>query len=141
MSSKLETEIARAIVRAQMASDRGKLISELGGSSRLSRGAKKLGYEVKPEYIVTAIKLIRCNPRGSFNYFVVAAPDQNRYPSVLVYFDIRLPNCERVQVSFHTPRGKADLLEPYINTGRRTHWRKSLCSREACKLLAEYYDL
>ena len=136
----IERQIAKAIVQAQMASDRGKSISELGGSSRLSRGPKKLGYGIKVDYIVSAIKLIRCNSRGSFNYYVVAAPDQNRYPSVLVYFDIRLPDT-RVQVSFHTPMGKADQLKPYIGTGRRTHWRKSVCSREACKLLVEYYDL
>lgn len=138
--SNLEKEIARAIVRAQMASDRGKGISELDGSTRLSRGAKKLGYELKPGYIVTAIKLIQHNPRGKFNYYVVEAPDQNRYPSVLVYFDCRLPT-GRVQVSFHTPRGRADLLEPYIGSGRRTRWCKSGCSREACKLLTEYYNL
>ena len=139
---KLEREIAKAIVRAQMASDRGKGISELyrKGSSRLSRGAKELGYSIKVDYLITAIKLIRGNRQSVFHYYVEDCEDQNGYPSVLVYFDCRLPD-GRVQVSFHSPKNKADDLEPYIGSGRRTHWRKSVCSREACKRLMKCYNL
>lgn len=139
----VEKEIAKAIVRAQMASDKGKGIPELyrKGSTRLSRGAKKLGYDIKVDYIVTAIKLIRGNRQSVFHYYVEDCNDQNGYPSVLVYFDCRIPDGGRVQVSFHSPKNRADDLESYIGSGRPTHWRKSMCSREACKRLMAYYDL
>lgn len=134
--------IGRYIVKAQIASDAGKGIDEISTTYKSTeKGPLEMGYDVKPILIANAIKLIRSTKKSCFNYYVVKAADQNGFSSILVYFDWRNPvDGKRYQVSFHNPWNKSDILFPYIDTGRKTHWRKSTSSRLTCMKMIEAYN-
>lgn len=133
--------IACAIVQAQLASDAGKGIYELSVKSHTKRSAEHFKYGIKTFYILTAVRLIRCN-KSDFNYFISAIEgDQNGCPSILVYFDFKV-NGKRQQVSFHTPLNQVpEEMKRISPSGRKTRWMKSVSSRDACKLLIEEYKL
>ena len=134
-------KIIRAIVMAQISSDSGKGQYGEGGRCRGDRLAKYKGYAAKPYYIAAAIKMINTTPRCSINYYVTEEYDQNGYPSVLVYFDIRWEG-HRYQISFHTPPRQAALLRPYIGKGRVTRWNKMRGgSRADARTLIEIFGL
>ena len=135
MKNNVEYMIALNIIKAQIASDAGKGLYRL--NLKNTDGYKKLGYQLKETAIVTAIKLIRTN-KTEFNYWVQEAPDQNNNNSIIVYFDFKL-NGTRYQVSFHNHGVKE--LRDYLNTGRKTHWRKAINSLESCKALKNYYNM
>ena len=136
----IEKEIARNVVLAQVASDTGKKL-EATVEIKGSRGAKDLGYGLKVNYIMTAIKLIRKN-KTQFSYWVESAPDQNGYGSVIVYFEFQLW-AEILQVSFHTPESLVPReMWKLVNTGRPTVWNGIIGgSRTCCEKLKEVFDL
>jgi hypothetical protein len=123
--------IARYIIKAQIASDAGKGNNEIMD-----------GYSLNAILIANAIKFIRGSKKCSFKYYVVKAPDQNGHSSILVYFDWRNPvDGNRYQISFRNPCNKAGPLLQYINTGRKTHLRKSTSNRSTCMKMKEAYNL
>lgn len=134
----MKRRVIRCICDAQLASD----INKRGEvTTHRCREAQHMGYGNKPMYIQRALQLIDSCPRMGINYYVVAEGDQNGYPSVLVYFDIR-ENGKRYQISFHNPMGKAEMLIPYIGKGRKTRWNKEIGgSRNACNELSRLYNL
>lgn len=136
----IEKEIARNVVLAQVASDSGKKL-EATVEIKGSRGAKDLGYGLKVNYIMTAIKLIRKN-KTQFSYWVESAPDQNGYGSVIVYFEFQLWG-EILQVSFHTPESLVPReMWKLVNTGRPTVWNGVIGgSRTCCEKLKEVFEL
>lgn len=136
----IEKEIARNVVLAQVASDSGKKL-EATVEIKGSRGAKDLGYGLKVNYIMTAIKLIRKN-KTQFSYWVESAPDQNGYGSVIVYFEFQLWG-EILQVSFHTPESLVPReMWRLVNTGHPTQWNGIIGgSRECCEKLKEVFEL
>ena len=136
----IEKEIARNVVLAQVASDSGKKL-EATVEIKGSRGAKDLGYGLKVNYIMTAIKLIRKN-KTQFSYWVEEAPDQNGYGSVIVYFEFQLWG-EILQVSFHTPESLVPReMWKLVNTGRPTVWNGIIGgSRTCCEKLKEVFEL
>lgn len=136
----IEKEIARNVVLAQVASDSGKKL-EATVEVKGSRGAKDLGYGLKVNYIMTAIKLIRKN-KTQFSYWVESAPDQNGYGSVIVYFEFQLWG-EILQVSFHTPESLVPReMWKLVNTGRPTVWNGIIGgSRTCCEKLKEVFEL
>lgn len=136
----IEKEIARNVVLAQVASDSGKKL-EATVEVKGSRGAKDLGYGLKVNYIMTAIKLIRKN-KTQFSYWVESAPDQNGYGSVIVYFEFQLWG-EILQVSFHTPESLVPReMWRLVNTGRPTVWNGIIGgSRTCCEKLKEVFEL
>ena len=136
----IEKEIARNVVLAQVASDSGKNIED-SVEIKGSRGAKDLGYGLKVNYIMTAIKLIRKN-KTQFSYWVESAPDQNGYGSVIVYFEYILWG-EILQVSFHTPESLVPReMWRLVNTGRPTVWNGIIGgSRTCCEKLKEVFEL
>ncbi len=136
--TKIQKLIIIDIISAQIASDsgKGKIFDYNDCNIRSFEYALKKGYGVKPEYIAKAINKIRTNPQCGFNYYVEKTPDQNGYASILAYFDIKIDDV-RYQVSFHTPINGdgVDLLTPFINSGRKTRWRRKIDSRESCEAL------
>lgn len=137
----MATKIIRAIIMAQIASDAGKGEYGDGGRCRGDRLAKYRGYAAKPHYIAAAIKMINTTPRCGINYYCTTAPDQNGYPSVLVYFDIRWEG-HRYQLSFHNPPQHSGLLRQYIGKGRPTRWNKWRGgSRADARTLIEIFGL
>ena len=136
----IEKEIARNVVLAQVASDSGKNIED-SVEIKGSRGAKDLGYGLKVNYIMTAIKLIRKN-KTQFSYWVESAPDQNGYGSVIVYFEYILWG-EILQVSFHTPESLVPReMWRLVNTGKPTSWNGVIGgSRTCCEKLKEVFEL
>ena len=135
----IEKEISKNIVLAQVASDKGKGIESI--EIKGSRGARDLGYGLKVNYIMTALKLIRKN-KTQFSYWVESAPDQNGYGSVIVYFEYILWG-EKLQVSFHTPESLVPReMWKLVNTGRPTVWNGIIGgSRTCCEKLKEVFDL
>lgn len=130
--------IALAIVNAQACSDAGKGIYEL--SYRNTSMARCFEYELKEEFILKALRLIR-NNKTDWHYTCVNCLDQNGYMSILVYFRTRVTG-ERIQISFHTPMNKASMeLIKMSNSGEKCYWTKSKTSRDGCKKLIEYYKL
>lgn len=130
--------IALAIVNAQACSDAGKGIEEL--QYRNTSMAKCFGYELKEEFILKALKLIRSN-KSSWHYTCVNCLDQNGYMSILVYFRTRVTG-ERIQISFHTPMNKASMeLIKMSDSGENCYWTKNKKSRDNCQKLIEYYGL
>ena len=147
-TNNIDASCARSIVLAQLASDCGKCIYELGNDILTADNklavdkCRKFEYGIKEFHILRAIDKINCSKRGSFNYWVERTPDQNGYDSILVYFDIKMCG-KRYQVSFHTPYNRASSkLKSFIGKGRKTRWAKNkLSSRETCKVLIDYYNL
>lgn len=137
----IEKEISKNIILAQVSSDTGKKLETTGLEIKGSRGARDLGYGIKINYILTAIKLIRRN-RTQFSYWVEAAPDQNGYGSVVVYFEFPLWG-EMLQVSFHTPESLVPReMWRLVNTGRPTVWNGIIGgSRACCETLKEVFNL
>lgn len=135
--TKADQMIARAIIAAQVASDRGKHITSELNDLTFVRSSRRMGYDVKVDLIYKALSMITNTRRSMFNYYCVKEPDQNGCDSVLVYFDFKMDG-ERHQVSFHNPYNQAKKLYKFIGTGRRTRWNKSLSgSRMACVLLSK----
>jgi hypothetical protein len=137
MTNKVEARIALCIIRAQKSSDYGKGINRISLSKTASRPSR-MGYGFKEADILEAIRLIRRN-KTQFNYWVEVAPDQNGVNSILVYFDFKIDG-KRFQVSFHN-HNCGNELESYVNTGRKTHWRKNNSSYYSCIKLQEYYQI
>lgn len=137
----IEKEISKNIVLAQVASDVGKKLETTDIEIKGSRGARDLGYGLKVHHIMTAVKLIRRN-RTQFSYWAEAAPDQNGYSSVVVYFEFPLWG-EMLQVSFHTPENLVPReMWRLVNTGRYTEWNGIIGgSRECCETLKEVFNL
>lgn len=132
--TKTEKAIIRAIIMAQVASDAGKRqhLVYLPGAQYAASGK----YRTKSFYELRALKMITTSPRCCINYRCELAPDQNGYPSVLIYFDIRVDGA-RYQVSFHNPSRKASDLMPFVGTGRKTRWTREIGgSTKACQKLA-----
>ena len=135
--TKADQMIARAIIAAQVASDRGKRITSELNDLTFVRSSRRMGYDVKVDLIYKALSMITNTKYSMFNYYCVKEPDQNGCDSVLVYFDFKMDS-ERHQVSFHNPYNQAKKLYKFIGTGRRTRWNKNLSgSRMACVLLSK----
>ena len=130
--------IALSVVNAQACSDAGKGIYEL--QYRNASMAEHFGYDLKEEFILQALKLIRSN-KSNWHYTCVSCFDQNGYMSILVYFRTRVTG-ERIQISFHTPMNKASMeLTRLSNSGEKCYWTKNKAPRDGCKKLIEYYEL
>lgn len=139
----LEASIARLVCLAQDASDSGKFESVLTFRNTNNAVAHKHGYSVKTAYIMKAVKLINSNPPCGWNYYVSGqTPDQNRYPSVIVYFEYK-DGGNRYQVSFHTPWSLVpDTMTAQMTKGRRTRWNHQIGgSRRDCQRLINMFDL
>ena len=135
--------IAKAICQAQIASDAGKHRYEISPmKNRTDASATRYKYRVKEDFILSALRMIRSSHKSMFNYYCVEEADQNGYPSVVVYFDCKMPD-GRCQVSFHTPLNKAsDELVKMCGSGRKTRWDKEIGgSRNACQAMINYFNL
>lgn len=139
----LEASIARLVCLAQDASDSGKFESFLTFRNTDNSVARERGYNVKTAYILKAVRLINSNPRCGWNYFVSGqTPDQNRHPSIIVYFEYKNDG-NRYQISFHTPWSLAPTsMETQMTKGRTTRWNhQSDGSRYNCQRLIDMFDL
>lgn len=133
------TYIIRQICLAQIASDSGKWINRI--SMREDHGPHRNGYNDKIKFIVNAITAI--NSRRNNNsiwYYCTKCDDQNGYPSVLVYFSIKV-NGKRYQVSFHNPLNRSDDLFKFIGKGTPMRWNKTIPSWTVCNMLIDHYNL
>lgn len=130
--------IAKAIVMAQMCSDSGKYIDGLNTSDNQKRYTDKFKYNRKVFHEVHAIKLINTN-NSFFNYYVKEELDQNKFPSIIVYFGFKVEG-KKYQVSFHNPTNRADELKPFVGKGFNQRWDKKN-SRETCQILIDYFNL
>lgn len=129
--------IIKNIILAQIASDSGKGIKTLPDFTG-AREAIAEGYNKKDYYIASAIVLINSTPRSGINYYVEEKPDQNGYPSLVIYFDIKL-NGKRYQISFHSPKNRTTLYH-FCSKGRKTRWTKEIeGSRKACEELSAFF--
>ena len=143
MAADINRAIAKAICQAQIASDAGKYIYEISPmKNRADASATRYKYRVKEDFILSALRMIRSSRSSMFNYYCVQEADQNGYPSVVVYFDCKMPD-GRCQVSFHTPLNKAsDELVKMCGSGRKTRWDKMIGgSRVACQAMIDYFGL
>ena len=136
-------EVAKAIIAAQDGSDFAKGNAALPLSKRQTRHTRNRrngGYKCKVNYIILALNLIRKN-QTDFSYYIERKEDQNGFPSIIVYFEIKIEG-KRIQVSFHTPLNKAGELEKLVSTGRRTRWnkRQGAC-QGACEELMDYFGI
>lgn len=139
----LNASIARLVCLAQDASDSGKYEHALKFRNTDNSVARERGYRVKTVYIEKAVKLINSNPRCGWNYFVSGqTPDQNKNPSVIVYFEYKNDG-NRYQVSFHTPWSLISTgMEALMAKGRNTRWNHKIGgSRRDCQSLIKMFDL
>ena len=139
----IDRMIAKAIVKAQIASDAGKgNYWSLDASKRVCRHPLNTAYGCKPDYILTALRMIRSSKDSIFSYYAEYCPDQNGFDSILVYFEWKL-NGMRYQCSFHTPYDRAPKeLKRMANSGRKTRWNRITGgSQDACQALSCYFQL
>lgn len=135
----LEKIIAKFIVLAQISSDAGKGIHLL--KTHASK-EMRLGYSTKENFIANAIKLINSNPKCGWKYWCTKTPDQNGYPSILVYFE----HCSiKGQCSFHTPLNRSNFLFDFCkkrSKGCPIEWDKNIGgSQYFCYKLIKLYNL
>ena len=132
--------VIKAICKAQIASDAGKGIHTL--ICKNDKHAVNTAYLSKENYILQALGVLTNSKVTNINYWCEKAGDQNGYPSIIVYFDIKINN-ERKQVSFHTPLNRAsETLLKYVSTGRKTRWDKKIGgSQDTCRQLIEEFNL
>lgn len=143
--SRNDRMIAKAIISAQYCSDAGKGRMIAFGEHdepHSMRGPKHMKYDCKVNFILRAIKLID-GSKSIFRYYVTEEPDQNGYPSILVYFFTTKKSCgEKLQVSFHSPAMLAGELKKYIGKGTVCRWDKRIGgSQEDCDKLAIRFNL
>lgn len=139
MKPSYRDNILSLICDAQIASDSGKGIEDIPVRTNSNDKALEAGYKKKEHYILAALKAIDKHPPCGINYYVQRTGDQNGYPSVLVYFDIKLDG-QRLQVSFHNPYNRTSQeLDNYIGKGRPTRWTGEIGgSRKAVFKIQEY---
>ena len=134
--------ILREIALAQASSDAGKGISAKSFNRIGGRNTARKGYADKVTHQVRAITAISKTPRCGINYYVIREGDQNGFPSVLVYFEIKrgvVGNNEPLQLSFHNPQWCSSPLVRFVGKGRPTRWDHQLGgSRKAASLIADY---
>ena len=140
MANKNFIFVIKAICKAQIASDAGKGIYAL--SCKNDKNAVNTAYLSKENYILQALGVLTKSKVTNINYWCEKTGDQNGYPSIIVYFDIKINN-ERKQVSFHTPLNRAsEKLLKYVSTGRKTRWDKKIGgSQDTCRQLIEEFNL
>ena len=143
MTSKVDRQIARAIVMAQLSSDSGKKIRwENGRTPMKSRAANDLGYNLKLPEIIRAIRMINSVKESVWRYYVEQAPDQNGYASYIVYFETKDESGNRIQISFHNPAWKSQELACWAGKGRKTRWNRRIGgSRDDAKRIVELFNL
>ena len=132
--------VIKAICKAQIASDAGKGIYAL--TCKNDKNAVNTAYLSKENYILQALGVLTKSKTTNINYWCEKVGDQNGYPSIIVYSDIKINN-ERKQVSFHTPLNRAsENLLKYVSTGRKTRWDKKIGgSQDTCRQLIEEFNL
>lgn len=132
--------VIKAICKAQIASDAGKGIYKL--ACKKDKNAVNTAYLSKENYILQALGVLTKSKLTNINYWCEKTGDQNGYPSIIVYFDIKINN-KRKQVSFHTPLNRAsEALLKYVSTGRKTRWDKKIGgSQDTCRQLIEEFNL
>ncbi len=136
-----DRQIARAIVMAQMSSDSGKDIHWNDGTPVQSSGGQ-LKYHIKLPEIIRALRMIDNTKNTAWRYYVESAPDQNGYPSIVVYFEMKCADGHRMQISFHNPARQSRALERWIGKGRKTRWNHQIGgSRADARLLVELFEL
>jgi hypothetical protein len=136
-----DRQIARAIVMAQMSSDAGKKIYWDDRTPVQSAGGQ-LKYRIKLPEIIRALRMIDNAKSTAWRYYVESTPDQNGYPSVLVYFEMKCADGRRVQISFHNPANQSQALARWIGKGRKTRWNRQIGgSRADARLLVELFEL
>lgn len=127
----LNLNIAKCIVNAQICSDSGKgyYYDSLVYSS-LAKAMRRKRYKGKDTQILKAIKLVNCQKKSGFFYYVKA--DTSGTAAYIVYFNFKL-NGKRKQISFHSFDRR---LEKFTNNACPTYWDKK-SSRETAIELAE----
>lgn len=141
--TRTEKMIARAIIKAQAASDSGKGIDEL--NARGLRGAHHMGYDVKVQYIRRAVELIMGTGKSMFHTYTTDNCSPTGFISMITYFDFKI-NDIRYQISFHTPHSgmyetDKDIIKlmSFIGKGRPTRWDGNIGgSRYASQVLSDY---
>ena len=135
--------IAKAIIKAQVASDAGKGdFWAVKAGWRVRRHPVDAKYTCKPKYILDALRMIRASKNTIFSYYVEYCEDQNGFDSYLVYFEWKLDGW-RFQCSFHTPYDLAPKeLRDLDGSGRKTRWNRLVGgSQKACQALVDYFQL
>lgn len=112
----LAKEIAKLICLAQIASDSGKGIHSLilKDDKFLSKKAANAGYNIKDDFILSAINLIRSNPKVGWSYKMVEGKDKNNNNCRIIYFNFTKSKTY-FQISFHAFSKRK--YENIINTG------------------------
>lgn len=137
--NKMERRILVLVLAAQGSSEMGKgnWDDTYSLTSGDSRHKARNGYASKIDCEVSAIELInlynslKCrkgiNRELKVNYYVEGAPDQNGWPSYIVYFDFKYRGM-RYQVSFHNPEElvEGSKLIRYVGKGRKTRWNRRI---------------
>ena len=124
-------KIAELILRAQNASDGGKLFSVIS-FSRKGLKDNHIGYKTKDACIAQAINLISKTGRQSaFRYFVT--DDKTAAAYFMVYFETRV-NGQKYQVSFHSYDNN---LVKYVQK-RHTKWDQK-DSRDSAVIIYRHF--
>ena len=143
---RLNNQIGRYIVCAQIASDAGKGIRTLPEGQKISTQeaeAMANGYYAKDAFITKALKLILRRPGSGFNFWVEKIDDD--FTPFIVYFSFKIDGV-RFQVSFHTTMWNDILSQDWYWSDRynyrRYHMQKwdGCSSREAALELREYLN-
>lgn len=137
---RLNKFVAINIIKAQIASDGGKGISELRDSIKLIDNSdyiwdstKKHGYRGKDSYIVKAIEYIRTHKNCGFRYSV---QNGDIFGSDIVYFWYKNSNGKRKQISFHTFSEK---INKYNKKTYRTRWDEGSSRSNCLDLFCEVF--
>lgn len=139
----IDRMIAKAVIKAQIASDAGKgNYWSIDASKRVCRHPLNTAYGCKPGYILNAVRMIRSSENSMFSYYIEYCPDQNGFDSILVYFEWKIEG-RRYQCSFHTPYNRAPKeLKNMAGSGRKTRWNRITGgSQDACQALSCYFQL
>ena len=138
-----DKKIATDIIRAQVASDGGKFIVCPALDTMWGKFYKvfRQGYDAKDHNIEGAIRKIQSYKNSSFKFNVRRTPDQNGYPSYIIYFNYKL-NGERRQISFHSPANRGwSTYEKYCSKAgsNMIHWDHKSSQANAVELFEYLY--
>ena len=153
---KIEKQMLELVLAAQASSEVGKgyYYDTYLLTSGNSKHRARMGYASKIDCEVRAIELINLLNSLKYrygikreltaNYFVDGSPDQNGYPSYIVYYDFKIAGM-RYQISFHNPEYQVmeSKLRKYIGKGRKTRWNRHPggSQKDISNLISLFYEV
>jgi len=139
-------KVCKQIVYAQCASDEAKNIygprlTNKEYIKELEKLSRNRCYDHKDNHILNAVTILDNNRPFGINYYLVHDVDQNGYACSIIYFEIKMEDGKRLQISFHSFSDNLDKRmegKKKRRKGRITKWDHK-DSRRNCQYLVDYF--